>query len=377
MKIATSNFPKRRWLVQAMAVLLAASALTVAPHAQARVFISVNIAPPLLPIYEQPPIPGPRYMWTPGFWAYDYAYGYYWVPGTWVLAPYVGALWTPGYWGWNENAYAFYPGYWGPSVGYYGGIDYGYGYNGDGYYGGYWNHDTFYYNTTVNRIGGVRIANVYSKPVVDNNIVNRFSFNGPKGVLRQPTRAELAVSRQRHTGPVSTQIRQQTLASHNKLLRASMNNGTPPITATPRAGVFPRVGATSAATIAAAATSNRPKLPAVMRAAAQRTTRGAGARTSPTRISRESVVTRSTVRHQQTVTRSNVNTRFTSHGPSGPSMHQARQVDRSAGPSMHVMHSEGPRSAPGVRMQPRQASGPRGGDKRTSGGDKPKDRGGR
>ena len=40
-------------------------------EAQARVFVSVNIAPPALPVYEQPPIPGPDYIWTPGYWAYD------------------------------------------------------------------------------------------------------------------------------------------------------------------------------------------------------------------------------------------------------------------------------------------------------------------
>src|SRR6185369_862596 len=107
---------------------------------QARLLVSVAVAPPLLPIYDQPPIPGPGYIWTPGYWAYDDIYGYYWVPGTWVRAPYVGALWTPGYWGWDGNAYAYFPGYWSDTVGYYGGIDYRYGYFGTSYYGGYWNN---------------------------------------------------------------------------------------------------------------------------------------------------------------------------------------------------------------------------------------------
>ena len=59
-----------------------------------------EFAPPVLPVYVQPPCPQPGWMWTPGYWAYG-PDGYYWVPGTWVPAPYVGALWTPGYWGWN------------------------------------------------------------------------------------------------------------------------------------------------------------------------------------------------------------------------------------------------------------------------------------
>jgi len=82
--------------------------------------ISVGIAPPPLPVYEQPIAPGPGYIWTPGYWAWD-GDGYYWVPGTWVLPPEVGVLWTPGWWGWDAGFYRWHPGYWGPRVGFYGG----------------------------------------------------------------------------------------------------------------------------------------------------------------------------------------------------------------------------------------------------------------
>jgi len=40
--------------------------------------------------------------------------------------------------GLGGDAYVFHVGYWGPVVGFYGGIDYGYGYVGRGYYGGRW-----------------------------------------------------------------------------------------------------------------------------------------------------------------------------------------------------------------------------------------------
>ena len=93
--------------------------------------------PPPLPEYDQPPVPGDDYIWTPGYWAWS-PDGYYWVPGAWVEAPYEGALWTPGYWGFWNNRYGFYRGYWGQYIGYYGGIDYGFGYVGFGYQGGYW-----------------------------------------------------------------------------------------------------------------------------------------------------------------------------------------------------------------------------------------------
>lgn len=393
--IATSRVQKRIWFAFATAALLAVSAFAVAPQpAQARVFISVNIAPPLLPIYEQPPLPGMGYIWAPGYWAYDYAYGYYWVPGTWIRAPYIGALWTPGYWGWGNSAYLFYPGYWGLSVGYYGGIDYGYGYNGDGYYGGYWNSGNFYYNSTVNNITNItNITNVYSKPVATTATVTRASFNGPGGVTRQATAAELAAAQQRHTGPVSAQLRQQALARQNPALRASRNHGTPPILATPRAGVFARTGAASAA----AARSTRLGQPAAARASTRRsvnniaprqgTLRTArstslGERTSSARVRRESAVSRPSMQHRQPVIRAD---RSRSNNPPATRMRNSSRIERSAGPrAMPAMHSAGPRpnnpgmrnqeqrQAPAMRSQaPREAPAPRG--ERHPPSDKPKD----
>ena len=84
-----------------MRVMLLALLVCLIPAvSSAAVFISVGFAPPVLPVYVQPPCPQDGWMWTPGYWAYGDD-GYFWVPGTWVPAPYVGALWTPGYWGWG------------------------------------------------------------------------------------------------------------------------------------------------------------------------------------------------------------------------------------------------------------------------------------
>ena len=82
-----------------------------------------------------------------------------------MLAPEVGFLWTPGYWGWGGNAYFWHAGYWGPQVGFYGGIDYGYGYYGNGYQGGYWHGRDFYYNRAVNRVNVTNIHNTYNTTV--------------------------------------------------------------------------------------------------------------------------------------------------------------------------------------------------------------------
>jgi len=215
-------------------------------HYIAASYTTVDVAPPPLPVYEQPPIPGNGYIWTPGYWAYGPG-GYYWVPGTWVLPPYAGALWTPGYWGWNDGYYAFTPGYWGLTIGFYGGIDYGFGYGGIGYDGGYWNHSVFFYNRAVNNIRVTNITNVYNRTIINNTTINRTaavngtrtSFNGGTGgVIAKPTAAELAAARQKHTQPTAAQQRQVQLASRYKAMFASVNHGAPAIAATQKPGAF-------------------------------------------------------------------------------------------------------------------------------------------
>src|ERR1700693_5503203 len=108
-------------------LLLTLLILAIPAIAFAQFSVSIAFAPPALPVYEQPVAPADGYLWTPGYWAYGDE-GYFWVPGTWVMAPEVGLLWTPGYWGWGGEGYAWHAGYWGPHVGFYGGINYGFGY---------------------------------------------------------------------------------------------------------------------------------------------------------------------------------------------------------------------------------------------------------
>src|ERR1700756_5170189 len=146
-----------------LAMLLGGVAFSGTAPAQVAVEFSVGFAPPPLPVYEQPICPGERYIWTPGYWAWDDDdQDYYWVPGTWVEAPEVGYLWTPGYWAWNGNGYIFHDGYWGPHVGFYGGINYGYGYFGEGYEGGRWDNRRFYYNQSVSNVNVTNVRNVYN-----------------------------------------------------------------------------------------------------------------------------------------------------------------------------------------------------------------------
>jgi hypothetical protein len=210
-----------------------------------QIAISVSFGPPALPVYEQPICPEEGYIWTPGFWAYDDDDGYYWVPGTWVLAPEPGFLWTPGYWGWSdEGVFIFHEGYWGEHVGFYGGVSYGYGYFGRGYDGGRWDNGHFYYNTYVNRVNTTIIHNTYNTTIVENN-ATRVSYNGGSGGIQaRPTPQEEAFSRERHVAPLAAQTQHIQQARANPELRASKNQGKPPIAATAkpadfRSGVVP------------------------------------------------------------------------------------------------------------------------------------------
>jgi hypothetical protein len=234
-----------RNLIRALIAALSLVALPVVSQAGLFVGVSVNIAPPVLPVYVQPPCPAPGYIWIPGYWAWDD--GYYWVPGTWMLAPEVGLLWTPGYWGWAEGAYVWHVGYWGPRVGFYGGVNYGFGYDGVGYEGGYWRGNQFYYNRSVTNINTTNITNVYNRTVVNNVNVTRVSYNGGAGgVVARPTAAELSAEHERRMGPTSVQRGQQQMASTDHSLRAAANGGRPAIAATPKAGVFSGHGVVAA-----------------------------------------------------------------------------------------------------------------------------------
>ena len=44
--------------------------LSFAARAEISVGVSVNLEPPPLPIYSQPPLPAVGYVWMPGYWAW-------------------------------------------------------------------------------------------------------------------------------------------------------------------------------------------------------------------------------------------------------------------------------------------------------------------
>jgi len=234
-----------RSLFIALVMAIALSAMSAQSFAQVR--ITVAFAPPELPVYDQPPCPVDGYLWSPGYWGWGDE-DYYWVPGTWVEPPQVGFLWTPAYWGWGGDSFVFYDGYWGSQIGFYGGINYGFGYFGHGFEGGHWDHDHFFYNRAVVNVNVNVVHNVYNTTVVnENRTVTRVSFNGGTGGINErPTSQEEAATHDRHVGPVAAQTQQIQEARSNPQLKASANQGKPPIAATAKAGEFSGEGAVAA-----------------------------------------------------------------------------------------------------------------------------------
>lgn len=224
--------------IRSVLTLLSSLVLLIFPIACHAQNMCLTMAPPELPVYEQPAIPASGYLWSPGYWGYGEE-GYFWVPGTWVEPPAVGLLWTPGYWAFRDGNYVWNAGYWGPHVGFYGGVYYGFGYDGVGYEGGRWENGVFAYNRTVNNFGSVTITNVYEKTVVVAPGASRVSFNGGSGgTAARPTPQQEAAAREQHLAASPAQFQHVETASTNKALLASANHGQPAIAATAKPNEF-------------------------------------------------------------------------------------------------------------------------------------------
>ncbi|HEX7412816.1 MAG TPA: YXWGXW repeat-containing protein [Bacteroidia bacterium] len=204
-------------------ILIMVALLFAKTNAVAQVSVQIVIAPPMMPIYEQPACPVDGYIWTPGYWAYGYD-GYYWVEGVWLYPAQSNFLWTPGYWGYAGGYYGWNVGYWGPHVGYYGGVCYGHGYDGEGYSGGRWEGGSFRYNTEVSNVKVNVVSNTYSdKSAIRNNSGNRSSFNGEGGITTKPTDNERMAMNESHVKPNSVQISHEQAAIKNNNSSAPVN----------------------------------------------------------------------------------------------------------------------------------------------------------
>jgi hypothetical protein len=214
--------------------------------AWSQVSISVNIGPPPLLAYAQPMVPGDGYIWTPGYWGWSPRdRDYYWIPGTWVLAPMPGYLWTPGYWAFEGGGYLWHLGYWGTHVGFYGGINYGYGYGGSGYDGGRWNGRVFSYNRAYNNVNPTVVRSVYSTRAANyhvNNVAHVSYSGGRGGVVARPTAAQIQAQRAPHTEPTPIQMEHERTAMTTPTQRAAAARTAPVVAATPQPSAFASPG---------------------------------------------------------------------------------------------------------------------------------------
>jgi len=215
-----------RNLMLLVALCAAPFAIPAASFGQISVGVAIHVGPPALPVYTQPPCPVEGYLWTPGYWAYGPA-GYYWVPGVWVAPPRPGLLWTPGYWGFVGGAYGWHAGYWGPHVGFYGGINYGFGYGGVGFVGGRWDGGVFRYNTAVVNVNRTVVRNVYVDRTVVVNNYGHASFNGEGGVNARPSAEEQRWSHEQHFQPTANQMAHEQNFRDDRSAWASENHGNP------------------------------------------------------------------------------------------------------------------------------------------------------
>ena len=239
-----------------LAVVMGGTPLASFAQVAVGVDVSINMAPPPLPVYDQPPCPADGDIWAPGYWAYGVD-GYYWVPGYWADPPEVGFLWTPGYWAYSAGFYLWHAGYWGPQVGFYGGVNYGFGYGGIGYYGGRWEGRTFYYNTAVTNVNTTIVRNTYmdrTNRVLTNS---RASFNGPGGVTARPTAQQRVAMRERHIQATAAQMAHQQNAGEGRNQLTSVNRGHPTRTAVTTAGRHPTVNPSRSNTNRVSTTSTR------------------------------------------------------------------------------------------------------------------------
>src|ERR1700721_20556 len=126
--------------------------------------------------------------------------------------------------GWDDGVCLFHDGFWGPHIGFYGGINYGFGYFGVGFVGGRWDGGHFFYNRDVANINVVDIHNVYNEH--ENITENHISYNGGQGgITARPRPEDEVADHDRHVAAVSAQTEHITAARGNHELRPSGNKG--------------------------------------------------------------------------------------------------------------------------------------------------------
>ncbi len=118
-------------------------------------------------------------------------------------------------------------------VGFYGGVNYGFGYGGVGFlFGGEWRGGVFAYNRAVANFGGVHVTNVYEdRTVINRNTIvnnNHVSYNGGTGGINAHASAgEMQAEHEQHFQPTGDQAQHEHFASQDRSQLAAVNSGHP------------------------------------------------------------------------------------------------------------------------------------------------------
>jgi hypothetical protein len=104
------------------------------------------------------------------------------------------------------------------------------------------------------------VHNTYNTTVINKTVnLTRVSYNGGNGGINtRPTPEEQAAIRERHTPPVAAQVQHVQQARSNPQLRATVNQGRPPIAATQKPASFKGSGVVAAREGGAIHNSARP-----------------------------------------------------------------------------------------------------------------------
>jgi hypothetical protein len=138
--------------------------------------------------------------------------------------------------------YRWRVGYWGPHVGFYGGVNYGFGYGGVGFAGGEWRGGRFAYNSAVANFGTVHVTNVYEDRVIvtQNTVVNveHVSFNGGVGIQVHASAIEMQAAGDHHFEATADQVQHVNFAAQDRAQLASVNQGRPAIMASANVSAY-------------------------------------------------------------------------------------------------------------------------------------------
>ena len=114
----------------------------------------------------------------------------------------------------------------GAHIGFYGGINYGFGYAG-ALAGGRWENGQFFYNRAVNNLGAAPVTRVYNQRIaINNTTIDRVSYNSGQGELQvKPTPEQEQVAAERRIAATPAQVTQVRTASINPEQFHSTNRG--------------------------------------------------------------------------------------------------------------------------------------------------------